>query len=324
MSILSTPVSIGRVTLKNRMVMAPMQQYQGTSEAFATDYHLHHYSRRAQGGVGLVITESTAVSENGRLFMNDIGIFSDDHILPQKRIVDAVHDYNTPVFIQLCHGGRKSHPTSEGITIAPSALAYDDSYGVPKEMTADDIKQIIADFVSASKRSLISGFDGIELHVAHGYLLHQFLSPLSNQRTDDYGGSLENRARLSYEILQAIRKVVGHDVPIQIRVSASDYLDDGLHPDELGKFVKMLLPLGLDAVHVSSGGLLPVKPEEVCQGYQVPYAKIIKKYASIPVIAVGLIRTQDFAAEIIDEGNADCIAIGRPFLEDPNFVRQWV
>jgi NADPH2 dehydrogenase len=274
--------------------------------------------------VAMVITESTAVSENGRLFEDDIGIYTDEHIAPLKKVADAVHEHDTPLFVQLCHGGRKSSPDNKGKMLAPSAIAFDEFYGTPGEMSEEDIQQVIQDFAEAAKRSLQVGFDGIELHAAHGYLLHQFLSPLSNQRTDQYGGSLENRVRIIRETLEAVRKEVGEDYPVQIRVSASDFTEGGLYPHEVGQAVKMLVPLGLDAVHVSAGGVLPVAPSEVYPGYQAPYAETIKEYVSIPVMAVGIIHTKDLAQQIVEQGKADIIAVGRPLLEEPDFVKEWV
>jgi NADPH2 dehydrogenase len=320
---LFTPIKIGSVTIKNRLVMAPMQQRSGTPEGLSTDHHVIHYARRAEGGVGLVIIESTAVSVEGRLFSNDIGIYSDDQIEPMKRVVKAIHHHGTPVFIQLAHGGRKSDPESGRALLAPSAIAFDEEYGMPTEMTLEDIQRIRKDFVKAAARSVQAGMDGIELHAAHGYLLHQFLSPLSNRRQDEYGGSLENRVRLIKEILVDIRKELGSELPVIVRVSASDYVDGGLQPQEVAQAMNHLLPLGLDAVHVSSGGLLPQGPSKVYPGYQVGYAEEIKKALDIPVIAVGWIHEAELANTIISEGKADLIAIGRPLLEDPDFVQQW-
>jgi NADPH2 dehydrogenase len=323
MSVLFTPIDIGKVTLKNRLVMAPMQQRQGTKEAYATEHHIQHYSKRAKHGVGMVIIESTAISKNGRLFDDDIGIYTDEHIKTLKKVVDAIHEYDTPVFIQLCHGGRKSFPETKEVIQAPSPIAFDDYYGTPQEMSLDDIQDVKQQFIDAAKRSVEAGFDGIELHAAHGYLLHQFLSPLSNQRKDEYGGHLENRVRLLKEILEGVRRVVGDQYPIQIRFSASDYKEGGLDADQIGEALKILEPYGVDAVHVSSGGLLPVQPPDVYPGYQTPYAETIKKYVSVPVMAVGLIHTIELAEKVINENRADCIAIGRPLLDYPDLVEKW-
>ncbi|MED4584904.1 NADH:flavin oxidoreductase [Brevibacillus choshinensis] len=317
---MKSPMNIGNIPLKNRLIMAPMQQNQGTLDSMATDYHVNHYRERA-GGVGLVIIESTGVSPNGRLYSNDIGIFTDDHIEPLKRIVDAVHSEHTPIFIQLTHGGRKSWPEAINRSVAPSPIAYDDFYGVPEEMTRDDIKHAIAEFRSATKRSLQAGFDGIELHLAHGHLLHQFLSPLSNQRTDEYGGSLENRLRIIREVLEAIREEVGSDYPVQVRVSASDFAEGGLSPVDVAHALTYLEGF-IDAVHVSAGGTLAVAPLADGAGYQVPYASIIKQYVKVPVIAVGRIHTEQLANFILADELADFIAIGRPLQEDPYFAQK--
>jgi NADPH2 dehydrogenase len=323
MSKLFSAGQIGNVVLNNRVIMAPMQQWKGTSEAFATEYHVTHYSERAKGGVGLVIVESTSIAENGRLFQNDIGIFSDDHVQPLKRVVEEVHKYSTPIFIQLCHGGRKSSTENKGKMVAPSAIPFNDEYGIPHEMTIEEIQQVIEQFAAAARRSVQAGVDGIELHAAHGYLLHQFLSPISNQRTDQYGGSLDNRMRLVKEVLEAVREEIGQQVPVIIRVSASDYHPQGLQADEVGEALQALVPRGLDAVHVSSGGLLPIQPAEVYPGYQAPFAEIIKKHVDVPVIAVGLIHTKELAEGILEETKADFIAIGRPLLDNPYFLQEW-
>ncbi|WP_028777996.1 NADH:flavin oxidoreductase [Shimazuella kribbensis] len=317
-----TPMKIGNLTLKNRLIMSPMQQYQGTIQAFATDHHIQFYSKRA-GKVSLIIIESTAISPNGRLVPNDIGIFSNEHIEPLKKIVDAVHAKQTPIFIQLSHGGRKSAPEVTKHLIAPSPIAYDENYGIPNEMNHTDIKNIIEDYRLAAKRSLAAGFDGIELHLAHGFLLHEFLSPLSNKRTDPYGGSIQNRVRLIQEILEAIRSVTGNQYPIIVRVSASDFDQDGLTPVEVANALTYIESL-IDAIDVSSGGLLPVQPLAAPKGYQVPYASIIKQFVQIPVIAVGKIHTKAFSNSILADRLADFIAVGSPLLDDPRFVDKMI
>lgn len=315
---IASPMKIGNLPLKNRLILAPMQQNQGTLEAMATDYHVRHYGERA-GDVGLVILESTGVSPNGRLYPNDIGIFTEDHIAPLRKVVDAVHSKGTPIFIQLTHGGRKAWPEAILRMVAPSPVAYDDFYGVPEAMTKDDIQQAIAEFRAAARRSRQAGFDGIELHLAHGHLLHQFLSPLSNLRTDEYGGSPENRLRLIREVLEAIREEVGCGYPVQVRVSASDFADGGLTPVDVAHALTYLEEL-IDAVHVSSGGAVPVPPLTDGAGYQVPYAAIIKQYVKVPIIAVGRIYTEELANFILADELADFIAIGRPMQEDPRFA----
>jgi NADPH2 dehydrogenase len=321
LSILFTPIKIGELRLKNRLVMAPMQQFQGTIDANATDYHVEHYKNRAKGELGLIIVESTSIAEDGRLFQNDIGLFTDKHIDSLKKVVDAVHQNDTPIFVQLCHGGRKASPQNKGKMIAPSPIAFNDEYGLPQEMSLDDIKRAIQQFAGASNRAVRAGFDGIELHAAHGYLLHQFLSPLSNQRSDQYGGSLTNRTRILKEVVQAVRVEIGENVPLQIRFSASDYQEEGIQPDDIIEIVKEIQHHGIDAVHISSGGLLPIRPSHVGPGYQVTYAETIKDHLNLPVIAVGQIHTKELAEKVIESKQADLVAIGSPLLEDPNFVK---
>ncbi|RXZ83118.1 NADH:flavin oxidoreductase [Paenibacillaceae bacterium] len=315
---LNDPISLGSLSLKNRLIMAPLQQYKGTPEAFPTDHHIEHYSRRA-GHVALIILESTAISSSGRLWENDIGIFTDQHVEPLRKITEAIHEHQTPVFIQLSHGGRKSSPEVTHTLVAPSAIAFDEYYGTPESLSPDGIKKVIEEYRLAAKRSIEAGFDGIEIHAAHGFLIHQFLSPLSNIRTDRYGGNSENRSRFLKEVLAEIRSEVGKDYPVTIRISATDYCQGGLTPEE---WAKMLKPLEseLDAIHVSTGGLLPVQPDDVYTAYQVPHAAAIKQHLNIPVIAVGKIYTRSLANRIIEDQLADCIAIGSPILEDPDFA----
>ncbi|CAG7646153.1 NADPH dehydrogenase [Paenibacillus solanacearum] len=314
---LNDPVRIGGLNLKNRLIMAPLQQYRGTPDGYAGNHHVEHYGRSAKH-VGLVIAESTAVSPNGRLWKNDIGIYTDRHIEPLKRVTDAVHAYRTPIFVQLSHGGRKSSPEVTAALAAPSAIAYDEHYGTPEALSCEGIQRVIEEYRLAAKRSVQAGFDGIELHAAHGFLIHQFVSPLSNTRTDAYGGSTVNRARFLQETIAAIRGEVGKDYPVIIRISATDYSEGGLTPQEWARVLKPLEP-ELDGIHVSTGGLLPVQPGDVYTAYQLPHAAAIKAHFSIPVIAVGNIHTRSLANRILEDRLADCIAIGRPLLEDPDF-----
>lgn len=317
---LNEPLAIGRLRLKNRLLMAPLQQYKGTPEGFANAHHVEHYGRRA-GHVGLIVLESTAVSANGRLWGNDIGIFTDRHVEPLKKITDAVHSRRTPVFVQLSHGGRKSSPEVTNRLVAPSAIAFDDRYGIPEALSESGMKSIVEEYRLAARRSIEAGFDGIEIHAAHGFLIHQFLSPLSNRRSDDYGGASENRARFLKEVLCAIRGEVGRSYPVMIRISATDYSEGGLIPAEWARLLKPLEP-DLDAIHVSSGGNLPVQPSDVYTAYQLPHAAAIKPHFDIPVIAVGQIYTRSLANRILEDRLADGIAIGRPLLDDPDYAER--
>lgn len=316
---LETPLAIGRATIRNRLVMAPMQQYKGTPEGLATEHHIQHYRRRAKG-IGLMIVESTAVSDNGRLWPNDIGIYSERHVEKLKRVTDAVHAGQTPIYVQLSHGGRKSAPEVTSRLIAPSAIPYDAAYGMPAELTVSEIETMVEHYRLAAKRSLAAGFDGIEVHAAHGFLIHQFLSPLSNRRNDPYGGTPLARTKFLRDVLAAIRSETGSGYPVMIRVSSTDYAVGGLTPRDLALMLQPLEAEGLiDAVDVSSGGLLPVEPADVHPGYQLPDAAIIKQHLRVPVIAVGGIRTRSLADRILRDGLADAVAIGRPLLEDPDY-----
>lgn len=267
--------------------------------------------------------ESTAVARNGRLVEDDIGIYNDSHIAGLKAVVDAVHAHGAAAGIQLSHGGRKSITVSGERLVAPTALAYDDYFGMPNEITVEEIKGLVQCYADSARRSLAAGFDLIEIHAAHGFLVHQFLSPLTNQRTDEYGGSDENRSRFMREVFEAVRAVVGKHYPLIVRVSASDYTAGGLTPRIVANQLASLLPLGLAAVDVSSGWLNPEVPPNMVSEHQVPFATEIKEILSVPVIAVGLIRSADSAEKVLTDGRADFIAIGRPLLERPDYANDW-
>lgn len=320
MSLAFTTFQLGRIRLKNRLVMAPMQQYRGAADGSATAYHPLHYGRCAEGGIGLIVVESTAVASGGRLFKDDIGIYADRHIAPLRAVTEAVHGFDVPVFIQLSHGGRKSNPPAGERLLAPSALPFDADYGLPEEMSQNDIDEAVKAFADAALRAAAAGFDGIELHAAHGYLIHQFLSPLSNLRDDAYGGSAEGRRRFAREVLAAVRAAVGPEFPVSLRVSASDYVDGGLTPESVADAVNALVPLGLVAVHVSSGGLLPLAPADTRPGYQLGWARAIRQAVPVPVIAVGGLHRRALIEQALADGQADLVAIGRPILERPDFM----
>ncbi|MFF2092984.1 NADH:flavin oxidoreductase [Paenibacillus sp. NPDC058174] len=317
---LHSPGRINKLQLKNRLILAPMQQHKGTPEGHATDYHVQHYGRRA-ADVGLVIIESTAVSSEGRLYQDDIGIYSDAHIEDLGKVVKAVHARGARIFIQLSHGGRKSHPLPDERLLAPSSIAFNAEYRLPFAASEAELELLIDRYRKAALRSQAAGFDGIELHAAHGYLLHQFLSPVTNRRTDSYGGSVNNRIRFVHRVTAAVREAVGSDYPVQIRVSASDYDPAGLLPLQVADFIAQLEPL-IDAVHVSSGGITPVRPLDVHPGYQIPYAAVVKSKTALPVIAVGGIHGSALAERVVAEQLADFVAIGRPMLEEPDFAGQ--
>jgi NADPH2 dehydrogenase len=281
----------------------------------AQDWHLIHYASRAVGGVGLILVEATGVESRGRITDQDLGIWRDDHIDMLKKIVSACKQNGAKIGIQLAHAGRKSDVLSED-SIAPSQIAFSDAYRTPKEMTLQDIKTVVKAFRDAAKRADMAGFDVIELHAAHGYLISEYLSPLTNHRTDEYGGTIENRVRFLKEILQEISSVWPQNKPIIVRVSAEDYAEDGNHAQDLATMLSLIKADGIDLVNVSSGGVVNVNPKAY-PGYQVKFAEIIRETTSLPVITGGLISSPQLAEEILHNDRADLVFIGRELLRDP-------
>lgn len=308
------PYTIKNITLKNRVVMPPMCMYQAQN-GHVNAFHRAHYATRAMGQVGFIIVEATAVTPEGRITDNDLGIWSDEHIAGLKQLVDEVHHYEAKIGIQLQHAGRKS--TSSSVPhLAPSALAFSDRYDTPNAMTQADIDRVIAAFKAAAQRADQAGFDAIELHGAHGYLINEFMSPLANQRTDGYGGSLANRGRFLRELVDAIRPVWPADKLFQIRVSAEEYHPDGNHPMDV---IDLLRPVAdaFDLIHVSSGGVANVSMSPFPL-YQVDFAKAIKAALHKPVIAVGLITTREQVEAVLQD--VDLVALGRELLRHPYWV----
>lgn len=303
--------------LKNRLVMPPMCMYSASEAGYPNDFHFVHYLTRAAGGVGLIIQEATAVSPEGRISIHDLGLWEDGQIAPLKRIVEGCHGYEAKVAVQLAHAGRKCEAEGAPI-VAPSPITHEEGKRLPKEMEMSDIQKVVEDFRQAAMRADKAGYDALEIHAAHGYLLHEFLSPLSNHRSDAYGGSVENRARLLQEVLTAVRQVWPEEKPVIVRVSASDYLEGGIDVEEMVRIVSHIRPL-IDILHVSSGGLLPAHIHTY-PGYQVEMARRLKKECKVPVIAVGLIRTPELAEEILENAQADLIAVGRELLADPYWL----
>ncbi len=305
------------ITLQNRLVMPPMCMYSSDGTGRANDFHLNHYTTRAIGGVGLIIVEATGIAKNGRTTDNDLGIWEDAQIEGLKNIVDAVKKYGGKIAVQLNHGGRK-YTGKAGEAVAPSAVRFDEKSILPRELTKEEIKEIVLSFKGAAVRANKAGFDAIEIHGAHGYLIHQFLSPLSNLREDEYGGNIENRARFLKEILQAVAEVWPEEKPILLRVSADDYKEGGITIKDMVEIINHV-KADIDMVHVSTGGLIPVEINAY-PGYQVNYSNAIKDRCNIPTIAVGLITDVNMAEEIISNGRADLVAIGRELLRNPYFV----
>ncbi len=330
------PLTQRSLTLSNRLVVSPMCQYSAT-DGLPDDWHLVHLGSRAAGGASLVITEAAAISANGRITHGDAGLWNPAQVEAWKPIVKFIRARGAIAGIQLAHAGRKasvqrpwegggSLSAEEGSwqTVAPSAMAFDAGWHTPKALDEAGIQQVIADFRATSQRALDAGFQLIELHAAHGYLLHQFLSPISNQRTDHYGGSLENRTRIVREVVTAVREVWPAELPLWLRISATDWAQDGNGWDiaqsvELSRQVK---PLGVDLIDVSTGGNLAHAKIPTGPGYQVPFAAQIRREADIATGAVGLITESGQAQAIIANGEADVVLTARENLRDPYFPRR--
>ena len=333
MSRLFDPLSLGPLTLPNRIVIAPMCQY-SADQGSATDWHMIHLGHLALSGAGLLIIEATAVSPEARITPGDHGLYSDANEAALARVLAAIRRYAPiPVAIQLAHAGRKASsklPWEGGAQIpagapggwraeAPSPLPYAPDQEAPHALTRADMDRIRDDFVRAAQRAARLGLQGVEIHAAHGYLLHEFLSPISNRRTDQYGGALENRLRFPLEIFAATRAAFPADRPVWVRVSATDWVSGGWDIDGTVAFARALEQHGSAAIHVSSGGLSPDQAIKLGAGYQVPFAARVKAAVKIPVIAVGLITEPDQADAIVESGQADAIALARAMLYDPRW-----
>ncbi len=333
MSKLFEPLALGALTLPNRILVAPMCQY-SADDGSATDWHLVHLGQLAESGAGLLILEATAVSPEGRISPDDLGLYSDANEAALARALGVVRGLSSiPVAIQLGHAGRKASSQSPFLggaqlrpdepggwtTVAPSAVPHGEGDVPPEALDEAGLAKVKADFVKAAERAARIGLQGIELHLAHGYLLHQFLSPLSNRRNDRYGGDIEGRARFPLEVFEAVRAAVPAEIPVWVRVSATDWADGGLEPAEIVEVSKRLEAMGCAAVHVSSGGLAANQKIPLGPGYQVHLAEAVKAAVSIPVIAVGLITDPVQAEEIVAGGRADAVALARALLWDPRW-----
>ena len=334
MSKLFKELTIRNLVLKNRIIMSPMCQY-SSIDGFANDWHLIHYTSRAIGGVAAVIQEATAVCPEGRISYGDLGIWKDEHIAKLQEITDLISKYGAIPGIQLAHAGRKAScelgwNRGEQIqkgenswqTVSASAIPFYENDLPPVELSKVQINKVVSDFIDATKRSIEAGYKIIEIHAAHGYLIHQFLSPLTNNRTDEYGGSFENRVRLLVEIVNAIQPMIGNNCSLWVRISATDWVDNGWNPDESSKLSTLLKGIGVHVIDVSSGGNLPHVKIPVEKSYQVPFAEKIKKEAGIITGAVGLIEGATQAEEILNKSQADLIFLGRELLRNPYFALQ--
>ena len=343
MSTLFEPYRLRSLTIPNRMWMAPMQQYssepEGPAMSAPTDWHLAHQGARAAGGAGLILTEGAGVSPAGRTTPYDLGLWSDDQVPAFQRLTSLVTALGTVPGIQLSHSGRKGSterqwlggkpvgPEQGGWQVAgPSAIAVDENHPVPTELTHADIDRIVEEFAAAARLAAVAGYKVVELLAGHGYLIHQFLSPFSNHRTDDYGGSFDNRARFALRVVDAVRAVWPEDLPLFVRLSATDWLTEnpedsreGWTVDDTVRLARILKDHGVDLLNVSSGGLVPDAKITVGPGYQVPFAARLRAEADIAVAAVGMITEPEQAAKILANSEADAILLGRELLRHPTW-----
>lgn len=322
-------LKLRELVLGNRIGIPPMCQY-SAHDGLVSDWHFVHYGSRAVGGAALMILEATAVTPEGRISPGDLGLWSDSQIEPLARIARFAQEHGCVAAIQLAHAGRKASvglgwqaqhtlsPEEDGwIPVAPSALSFGDGYVVPHELDLAGIRQVITQFVAAAHRARNAGFQTVEIHAAHGYLLHQFLSPLANRRTDTYGGSFENRIRLTTEVATAVRAVWPEHLPLLIRLSATDWLDGGWNADETVELCRVLKELGIDLIDVSTAGLAPTAKIPVGPGFQTEFAARVRREAGIATAAVGLITSAAQADHIIRSGQADIVLLGREILRNP-------
>ncbi|HZD47823.1 MAG TPA: NADH:flavin oxidoreductase/NADH oxidase [Silvibacterium sp.] len=330
---LFAPLKLRSLALPYRIAVSPMCEYSST-DGFANDWHFVHLGSRAIGGAALVMTEASAVNPEGRITPQDLGLYKDEHIAELKRITTFLHEHGAYAGSQLAHAGRKASmavpwekarliPESEGgwQPVAPSAIRFDEAYGLPTELDRAGMDKIVADFVSAARRAIDAGFDLVEIHAAHGYLLHEFLSPLSNHRADEYGGSFQNRIRFPLEVVRAVRAAWPQHLPVFVRISATDWAPESLGlawdlPQSV-EFAKHLKLEGVDLIDVSTGGNHPAQQIPAGPGYQVHHAETIRREAKIPTAAVGMITGPEQADQIIRTGQADLVLLAREFLRDP-------
>ena len=329
MSLLLSPLRLRDLTFRNRVFVSPMCQY-SADDGVPNDWHLVHLGSRAVGGASLVIAEATGVSPEGRISPWDTGIWSDAQAEAFARIARFVRGQGAVAGIQLAHAGRKAstdapwrggkplgaHPLAWQ-PVGPSAIAFDDAHAVPREMTAGDIDKVVDDFAAAALRSLAAGFEVIEVHAAHGYLLHEFLSPLSNRRSDAYGGSFANRTRLLMRVVETVRSVVPEKLPLFVRISATDWAEGGWDLPQSVELAKLLKSAGVDLIDCSSGGNVAKAAIPLGPGYQVPFAEAIRREAGVATGAVGMITEPEHAEQILAAGQADAVLLARAFLHDP-------
>ncbi len=316
---LFSPIQLRDVTARNRIWISPMCQYSVFAEdGIATPWHMVHLGSRAVGGAGLIIVEATAVEARGRISARDLGLWNEEQAVALAPIVAFMAEHGAVPVIQLAHAGRKAGVPG---AIAPSAIAFE-KMPVPEAMGPAEIEAVVSGFGRSARYSMAAGFQGIELHAAHGYLMHEFLSPLSNRRTDEYGGSLDNRSRLLRRVVEVVREAMPEGLPLLVRISATDWIEGGWDIDESVELARMLAPLGVDLVDTSSGGLSAAQQIQLGPGYQVPFAERIRREAGVPTAAVGLITDAAHADAVIREGKADAVLIARASLRNPYWPLQ--
>lgn len=334
MALLTRPFRIRGVEFRNRIAVSPMCQY-SCQDGLASDWHLVHLGSRAVGGAGLVFVEATGVSPEGRISPGDMGLWSEEHIAPLKRITDFIHARGSVAGIQLAHAGRKAStsapweggkalPPGQGdwTPVAPSAVKFSGDYALPTELDENGLAKVKDDFAKAVTRALRAGFKVIEIHAAHGYLLHEFLSPLANQRRDQYGGSLENRMRLVIEVAKSARDLMPNELPLFVRISGTDWVEGGWTPEDSVVLAKRLKAVGVDVIDCSSGGVDPRQKIPVQEGYQVFIAKKVKQEAQVMTAAVGLITRPEHAEAILQNGDADMVLLAREMLREPYWANR--
>lgn len=315
MSKLFSSYNLKNMEMKNRVVMAPMCMDSADEQGNVNSWHYLHYGNRAVGGTGLIIIEATSVESRGRITAMDLGIWSDSHIEGFRKIVEESKRHGSRMGIQLAHAGRKCEVTTEDI-IAPSSMAFSEKYKTPREMTIEDIKKVLNSFKEGARRAKEAGFDVIEIHGAHGYLINEFMSPLANNRTDEYGGTPENRARFLKEVVKAVREVWTEELPLILRVSAEEYAVGGNTSEDTAEIINFAKDSGIDMVDVSSGGLV-VASINIYPGYQISFAETIKTLTNLPVLGGGLVTSSLMAEEILQNNRADLVFLGRELLRNP-------
>ncbi|MGI8748650.1 MAG: NADH:flavin oxidoreductase/NADH oxidase, partial [Deinococcus sp.] len=334
MNLLFQPLKLRDLTLRNRVVVSPMCMYSARNGC-ANDFHLVHLGQYALGGAGLILTEATAVSPEGRISPDDLGLWSDEQIAPLGRVTDFVHAQGGLIGTQLAHAGRKAStfapwrgqgavpPEAGGWTVVgPDDRPYNQTYPPPRPMSLEGVQKVVDDFRAATRRAILAGFDAVEVHAAHGYLLHQFMSPLANSRTDEYGGSFDNRVRLTMEVVRAVREVWPGHLPLLVRLSATDWAEGGWTVDETVELSRRMVQEGADVIDVSSGGLTPAQQITVGPGYQVPFAERVKREAGATTLTVGMISEPAQAELILETGLADLVALAREALRDPHWPQR--